>query len=469
MSSTVVIAGGGPTGLMLAGELGLMGVRAVVVEERAEPATVSQGMGMHGRTLEVFRQRGLLDEAGIAKLPVWPRTPFAMMWLDVASAGPEDQTYAFPQWRTEALLEARACELGAEIRRGARVAGLADHGNGVSVRIATAGGEESLEAAYVVGCDGEFSAVRAAAGIDFPAEGDTYYGMIGDVPLTDPEAAFSNGRFPGGMFAVLPLQPGAVRFMTVEFERERPPAGTPATGDELLDAVERITGERPDVTPGWVSRYGNHTRLATQYRKGRVFVAGDAAHVLFVSGTQGLNAGIQDAVNLGWKLAAAVRGWAPDGLLDTYHAERHPIGARLARHARAQMRLLHPFDRVGDVRELFGEFLRYPAVHRFLLEQSTDDVYPMPGGDDELLGRRLPDAADLLRNGQGLLVDSTAEPLDVAAWSDRLHLVSASATPARRVLVRPDGIVAYVGTDDAETRAAVRTWFGEPAVAGVSA
>ncbi|AGL15956.1 FAD-dependent monooxygenase [Actinoplanes sp. N902-109] len=478
MSNIVLIAGGGPTGLMLAGELALAGVPAVVIERRTEPAQVSQGMAIHGRTLEVFRQRGLTDRIPPGAMTPWPRTPFALLWLDLATVDERDYTYVLPQWRTEELLAARATELGVTIMRGTELVGCSQDDTGVSVTIRSAAGEEVLRAGYVVGCDGEFSVVRSGAGIGFPADGMRYYGVMGDVELEPgTENDFVSGVFPAGMSSAIPLRPGLVRLMTVEFETDRPDDSVPVTAGELSQSVGRITGRTPDIgEPHWVSRFGNHTRLADCYRKGRIFLAGDAAHVLFVSGTQGLNTGIQDAVNLGWKLAAAINGWAPPGLLDTYEEERRPVGRRVVTHARAQMALLHPVDRIAELRRTVEEFLAYDSVNQFLLKAATRDDYPG-------LGERITDLAvsvsdnkttvgELLRPARGVLLDLSGGRAQLASiadgYGDRIDIVSAEPTDetgAAVLLLRPDGHVAHRGTgdpDDDGLRLALSTWFGRP-------
>jgi 2-polyprenyl-6-methoxyphenol hydroxylase-like FAD-dependent oxidoreductase len=493
MEDRVVIVGGGPAGLMLACELGLMGVDTVVLERIPEPDENSQGMAVHGRSLEVFRQRGLADRIRKEDMFPWPRTPFAFFWLDLDGVGEQDYTYAFPQWRTERLLEDRARELGVDIRRGHEMVGFRQDATGVTVEVVSAAGEDRLRCGFLVGCDGAESGVRELAGIEFEASGLTYYGVLGDVTLSGggPHEEFKTGLFQEGMFGALPLQPGMLRLMTIEFGTEGPGRDTPVTADELRASIGRVTGTEPEVEGvRWLSRFGGATRHARRYREGRVLLAGDAAHVLYISGTQGLNAGIQDAVNLGWKLAAEIQGWAPDGLLDTYHGERHPVGKRICMHARAQMALMHPLDQVTPLRELVGELLEIDAVNRFLLELPTATHYPMPvpdasadGEPHPLLGRPIPDvplvtdggpdgAAAALRTGRGVLLDmsgSAADLDEIGAWAGRVGVVTAKPTrelDAAVVLVRPDGRVAYAdrtGVDGKGLRSALTTWFGEPA------
>ncbi|QXJ23887.1 FAD-dependent monooxygenase [Actinomadura graeca] len=496
MEDRVVIAGGGPAGLMLACELGLLGVDAVVLERDPEPDENSQGMAVHGRSLEVFKQRGLADRIRKEDIWAWPRTPFAFFWLDLDGVGEEDHTYAFPQWRTERLLEDRARELGVDIRRGHELVGFEQDATGVTVETRSAAGPDRLRGAFLVGCDGADSRVRRLAGIEFETAGLGYHGVLGDVVLSDgPPPEFTTGLFQQGMFGALPLQPGELRLMTIEFGAEGPGPGTPVTAEELRASIRRVTGTDPEVEGvRWLARFGGTTRHARRYREGRVLLAGDAAHVLYISGTQGLNAGIQDAVNLGWKLAAEIQGRAPDGLLDTYHGERHPVGERICSHARAQMALMHPFDRVTPLRGLVAELLEIGAVNRFLLELPSATGYPLPvaegteGEPHPLLGRPVPDVpldtgggpagtAEALHAGRGVLLDLSGGAADLgeaAAWAGRVDIVTAKPVPeldAAVLLVRPDGHVAYAdrtGGDGKGLRWALATWFGEPAPAGAA-
>lgn len=483
MTTPVVVAGGGPTGLMLACELGLAGVRTIVLERREQPAERSQGMGIHARTLATFAARGLAERIPPGEMFPWPRTPFALFWLDLDAADENSSMFVYPQWRTEKLLAERAAELGVEIRRGHEVRGLDQDETGVTLRVGTADGEYDLRAEYVVGCDGEDSQVRELAKIRFAGAGIPYYGTIGDVRLESEEfAQFDSGLHPAGMFAAIPIEAGAVRLMTVEFDRERSGPAGEIDGAEVLASAQRVTGKEIRLThsPHWSVQFGNQTRLADRYREGRVFLAGDAAHVLFVSGTPGLNTGIQDAVNLGWKLAAQINGWAPDWLLDSYESERRPVGARVCMHARAQLALVHPIDRISHLREFFGELLKLDVVNRHLLEMTTTFRYPVPSDAHPLVGQVVPETelitatgatsvAARMHSGHAVVLDLSDGSADVgvaAAWSSTVDVVT--ARPAEGidvavVLVRPDGYVAYAGADADGLGTALRYWFGEPA------
>jgi 2-polyprenyl-6-methoxyphenol hydroxylase-like FAD-dependent oxidoreductase len=492
MQRTVVIAGGGPTGLMLAGELALAGVRPVVIERRPEPAAASQGMTLHGRSVELLAQRGLAERIREEDRFLWPRTPFSMLWLDLKTVDEVDHTFIHHQWRTERLLEGRAAELGVEIRRGHEVVAFEQDADGVTVTVRSAAGDEdTIRAGYLVACDGGKSVVRRLAGIAFEGNSPGFYGVLGDVPVAEAgDHLFDAGVYPAGLFGAMPIDPAFLRLMTVEIDAQPPPAGTPVTVDELRDSIERVIGKTPAIGQTlWLHRFDGATRLAERYRDGRVFLAGDAAHTLFFSGTAGLNAGLQDAVNLGWKLAAALQGWAPDHLLDSYHEERHPIGVQLCDHADAVLALMHPLQNVAELREIVAELLQFEEVSRYLLRLPTATRYPMdyPGrpADKEahpLLGTHVPDAplvtsagpgsvARTLHAGRAVLLDLSGGALPhgaVGGWADRLDVVVADPSgdlAATCVLIRPDGYVAFAADGDVDTdglRLALDRWLGAP-------
>ncbi|MGW6690261.1 FAD-dependent monooxygenase [Streptomyces sp. NPDC054961] len=490
MSQPVLIAGGGPTGLLLAAELALAGVESVVLEKRTERIEASAGMALHGRSLEILEQRGIRDRIDPGSIFPWPRTPFAFIWLDIDAVDPREHTFAHPQWRTEQLLEEHARELGVDIRVGHEVVGFTQDADGVRVRVRTAQGEQELTGSYLVGADGPLSTVRELAGIGFSGDGKTYRGVLGDVELaSDSHEAFSGGLTDEGVFGALPLRPGVLRLMTIEFGVEPPGDDIPVTEEELREAVERVTGKAPDIRrTDFLARFGGRTRLADRYRDGRVLLAGDAAHVLFISGTQGLNTGVHDAVNLGWKLAAEINGWAPAGLLDSYEGERRPVGEQVARHARAQMALMHPLHRAAPLRTMFEEITGITAVNEYLLGLPTATGYqmPHPDGDERaphpLLGRPVPNAAltgachaslaEPLRTGRGVLLDLSGGSADLSAavgWSARVDVVTADAAEGLDVpalLIRPDGHVAWVAAPEGEPeglRRALALWFGASA------
>ncbi|MGW5352842.1 FAD-dependent monooxygenase [Streptomyces sp. NPDC004031] len=489
MSQPVLIAGGGPTGLLLAAELALAGVESVVLEKRTERIEASAGMALHGRSLEILEQRGIRDRIPADTIFTWPRTPFAFIWLDVDAVDPREHTFAHPQWRTELLLEERARELGVDIRTGHEVVGFTQDADGVRVRVSTPQGEQEITGSYLIGCDGPSSTVRELAGIGFSGAGKTYRGVLGDVELaSDSHEAFSGGLTDEGVFGALPLRPGVLRLMTIEFDVEPPADDVPVTEDELRESVERVTGKAPDIRrTDFLARYGGRTRLADTYRDGRVLLAGDAAHVLFISGTQGLNASLHDAVNLGWKLAAEINGWAPAGLLDSYEAERRPVGQQVAQHARAAMALMHPLRLAAPLRTMFEEITGFTAVNDYLLKLPTATGYPIPRPDGApaahpLLGQPVPSAAltgsghatlaEPLRSGRGVLLDLSGGAADLSAaagWSARVDVVTAEAAEGIEVpalLIRPDGHVAWADSaegDPAGLRHALELWFGAAA------
>jgi 2-polyprenyl-6-methoxyphenol hydroxylase-like FAD-dependent oxidoreductase len=486
MDPTVIIAGGGPTGLMLACELALANVPTVVIEKLLDPTGESRGMGLHARTIETLDQRGLaqrLDDA-----PVWPRAHFALMWMDL-SAFDTTYTYIVPQWRTEKLLEERARELGVEVRRGQTVVAAEQDDAGVSVEVTDADGERyELRGAYLVGADGGSSTVRKLAGFDFPGTESTFHGVLGDVEEFEPVDGVEATLHPNGMYAEIPLGPDVLRLMTTEFDKPLPPEDQEVTLDELRASITAVTGvDRKIGKPRWLSRFGNANRLVTEYRKGRIFLVGDAAHVHYPMGGQGLNTGIQDAVNLGWKLAAEINGWAPPGLLDSYHTERHPVAARVGENTEAQVALLHPLEKIGPLRDLFLKLLEFEDVRRYLIEMVTgisvnyDLEYPDRASEPHPLeGRRVPSVplvtadgettvAEALHTGHGVLLDlsgGTAELGELSPWADRVDLVEAQPTDkieAAVALVRPDGYVAYAHKDGSDTEGlhlALKTWFG---------
>ncbi|GAA2276856.1 monooxygenase [Nonomuraea roseoviolacea subsp. roseoviolacea] len=483
MEQQVVIAGGGPVGLWLAAELRLGGVSVTVVEERTEIDRRSKALTVHPRTIEVLASRGA-HEAFLAEGTPIPGGHFAMLddRLDFRVLDtPFPYTLSLPQARTEELLEERALALGARTARGHRVTGFTAHADSVTVRVEGRDGvPHELRAAYIVGCDGSRSTVRTAAGIDLPGTPATVVGWLGDVVLDDPpRPGFSAFGPQGGVMAV-PLPGGRHRVVGVS------PDGltTEWPGDlgmeELRAKVVAVTGQDFGMRdPEWLSRFGNATRLAAQCRRGRVLLAGDAAHQHFPAGGVGMNVGIQDAHNLGWKLAATLGGWACDGLLDTYHTERHPVGAQLMEHSRAQTALMTGFTPEGlDLRSLLsGMIATQPAFNRALSERLTALAVAYPPADPAahpLTGTRAPDLAFAgsanglfarLRADGYVLLDLTPDRALAGLAGRRLTVLTAALDrpPAvwagvRAALIRPDGHVAWAGTetDDASLAAAAR-------------
>lgn len=503
----VVVAGGGPTGLWLACELALAGVRVTVLEQLAEPTGLSKALGLQARSMEMLEYRGILDRF-TAGNPTPPFLNFAMFPLDPRQLDfPHPYGVVIPQARIEALLEERATELGAEIRRGHEVVGLHQDEEGVTAEVRTASESYELPARYLAGCDGGHSVVRKQLGVAFPGLEPTIIGRMGDVKLSAgalellkrgvPELGgreFGIARTRTGNFAIVPLGSGVYRVAAIEWDQLSIDPHAPMALDELQAAIRRVTDlDLPMHDPVWLSRPTDSSRLVERYRDGRVFLAGDAAHVHWAYGGKGLQTGIQDAGNLGWKLAAQVHGWAPPDLLDTYHAERHPVGQRLMMFTRAQEALARPGEHVTALRELVGQLLTQEQTYRSIVEEITDvdiryDTGTGEGDRHPLLGRWAPNltlrtergttqVAELMHAGKGVFLDIAGRPAlqDIAAnWTDRIDAITALCyeRPANldALLVRPDGYVAWVARTDnrddesqGTLRAALERWFGTAA------
>ncbi|THA33294.1 hypothetical protein E6W17_31800 [Streptomyces sp. A1547] len=490
----MVIAGAGPTGLMLACELRLAGVDVVVVERLAERTGESRAGGIHSRTLEVLDQRGILDRF-LAVGELQPVGHFSGLYLDFDES---ESRHPYPlmilQSDIERLLEEWAAELGVQVRRSSEVSGIRQDEDGVTVELGTEQpAAATLRARYLVGCDGGRSTVRKLAGIDFPGTEATMTALIGDVELPDlPEDYVWVRRCAGGDYSAIAFEPGWFRVITSEYDRVADRDETP-TFEQLRESLIRVAGTDFGMnSPRWVSRFNDAARQAAEYRVGRVLLAGDAAHIHFPAGGQGLNMGVQDAVNLGWKLASVVRGQAPESLLDSYHAERHPVGERVLHNTRAQSALARPGAQTDALREVFGSLMVFDDVNRHLRLMLTalDIRYPVDV-DHPLAGRRVPDADlktpegtigvyDLLHAGRPVLLDlsgSAALAAVAGAWADRVDFVEARSedgswpvpaideVPApAAVLIRPDGHVAWATDDGAPDTSALRTalttWFG---------
>ncbi|WP_199432099.1 rifampin monooxygenase [Qaidamihabitans albus] len=466
----VIVAGGGPTGLMLAGELRLHGVHVVVLEKETEPTRHVRALGLHARSIEVMDQRGLLERF-LAQGRKYPVGGFA--GIDKPSPGRLDTAHPYtlgiPQTTTDRLLNERAAELGTEIRRGCELVGLSQDEDGVTVELAGT----RLRSRYLVGCDGGRSTVRKLLGVGFPGEPTTVEVLLGEMELDAPPervaAVVGEVRKTEKRFGLGPLGEGVYR-VVVPAEGVTEDRSVPPTLDEFRQQLRVYAGTDFGVhSPRWLSRFGDATRLAGRYRVGGVLLAGDAAHVHPPLGGQGLNLGIQDAFNLGWKLAAEVGGWAPAGLLDSYHTERHPVAADVLDNTRAQGELLSTEPGPQAVRRLVSELMDFEEVNRYLIEKiiAIGVRYDL-GEGHELLGRRLRDVGlkrgrlyELMHGGRGLLLDQTGR-LSVAGWADRVdHVVDVSEelhVPA--ALLRPDGHVAWVGEDQHDLLNQLPKWFG---------
>ncbi|WP_165956134.1 FAD-dependent monooxygenase [Streptomyces hainanensis] len=484
----VVVVGAGPVGLLLAGELRLGGADVVVVERLAEPTTESRASTVHARTMELLDQRGLLPRLGAQDRETRGHFGGLPLQLDDLPS-PFAGLWKIPQARIEALLADWAVGLGARVRRRHELIGLEPGPTGVTARLAGPEGTSTLRADYLVGCDGERSTVRELAGIPFPGAAAGREMLRADVAGVDVRGRRFE-RLAAGLAVAARRPDGVTRVMVHRFgappvERSREPAFA-----EVADVWAEVTGESiGHGTPLWVNAFDDTSRQAARYRAGRVLLAGDAAHAQLPVGGQALNLGLQDAANLGWKLAATVAGHAPDGLLDSYHRERHPVGARTMTNIRAQAQVLLGAHDVDPLREVLAELLAFAPVRRHLAAMiaGLDIRYDIGGGDHPLLGRRLPPTrlttghgatgtSALLAAGRGVLLDlappGAVPRVAVAApWADRA--VTAAARAERGgpldgltgLLLRPDGHVVWVGGSGGgggDLDSALCRWFGEP-------
>ncbi|WP_110081037.1 SDR family oxidoreductase [Actinokineospora spheciospongiae] len=476
----VVVVGAGPVGLLLAGELRLGGAEVVVLERLPEPTTESRASTLHARTMDVLDSRGLV--AALGNPPNEPRGHFGGIPLDLTLPGAHPGQWKVPQTTTERVLRDWAVGLGADLRRGHAVRGLSVGADHVEVTADGPRGPVRLRALCVVGCDGQDSTVRELAGIPFPGTGAARELVRADVAGIDiPNRRFQ--RLEKGFAVAARRGDGVTRVMAHEFGRAPGPDRGEPTFAEVVDTWRRVTGE--DIGHGeplWLNRFDDTNRQAARYRDGRVLLAGDAAHRQLPVGGQALNLGLQDAVNLGWKLAAQVRGLAGPGLLDSYHAERHAVGARTLADIAAQALLLFGGPEVEPVRDVVAELMAYPGTREHLAGaiSGLGTRYDVGPGEHPLLGAPVPPlrlavagqpgerpVAELLRGGRGLLLvtdTGAAERLRAAAdpWADRVTTAVGSTRDALApaLLVRPDGHVVWAGEGDPVP--ALDRWFGVP-------
>nr|ADE34499.1 SsfO1 [Streptomyces sp. SF2575] len=511
MEPEVVVAGAGPVGLMLACELRRQGVGVVLVERTTEPANDNRAQALHGRTIPVLDRRGLLPRFRAAerelngggsggteshrKRPL-PRGHFAGITGLLPSApdpDPDVPPVVFvPQWVTTRLLTEHAAELGVVLHRGSEITAVEQDADGVTVAVSGGTAPARLRARYLIGCDGARSVVRRSAGIDFAGTGATLSTLAAEVHLDDPaDLPVGWHRTQHGCTVISPHPEGGhSRVVVIDFSGPDADREAPVTLTELEERIAGVLGRKVAMSDlKNAQRYGDAARLADRYRVGRVFLAGDAAHIHYPVGGQGLNIGLQDAVNLAWKLAADLRGWAPDGLLDTYHTERYPVADSVLTHTRAQVALLAPGPRIDALRTLFTDLIGLADVSRYLSEKmSAADVrYDMGEAEPHpLTGRFAPSLrlateqgerrlADLLAGGRPLLLDLSGRAATAAVaarWADRVdvHAATCPAEPALgSLLIRPDSYVAWAcapgdAPDQVERglEAALRRWFGAP-------
>ncbi|WP_189303234.1 FAD-dependent monooxygenase [Streptomyces albospinus] len=498
----VVIAGGGPVGLLLAGELRLHGIATLVLEQAPQGQGEPRTLSLHARTLESLDRRGLLTDFTAAQDSVpgladyrrqlndhGARGHFAGIYQLGRNAAEAEQPHGLtlPREVVKELLGKRAEGLGAVVRHGQEVTGLEQDGDGVTVTVRTEDGSYPVRADFLVGCDGGRSTVRKSAGIAFPGTGPSVVARMGRAVFEvegGGELPIGWERTDGGWYMRMPDGRVAVTEWEVPDDLE-----SPVTVAELAESIHRVTGLRVTLSdPEYVTRFTDSARQASSYRAGRVLLAGDAAHVHFPAGGQGVNLGMQDAFNLGWKLAAECRGGAPEGLLDSYGAERHPVAARVLHNTRAQVALMRPGPQVDALREMFVDLMGIDGVNTYLSEiiygtgiryGSAPDDHPLVGTFARDLPLTTPGGptrlAELLRSGRPLLLGLNgggSAVLDAAApWSDRVERVRAEAERpyATALLVRPDGYTAWAAEGAVDTRslrAALTAWCGPERAAG---
>ena len=480
---SVVVAGGGPTGLMLAGELALAGVDVVIVERRTnQELDGSRAGGLHSRTLEVLDQRGIADRF-IAEGQRHPAVGYAYIQLDISDL-PTRHNYLLALWQRDIeriLADWVLADLAVPIRRGCEVMGSSQDDDCVVVDVA---GRPPIRAEYLVGCDGGRSVVRKTAGIGFPGFDPSVSFMIAEVEMNEePEIGV---RPEGGGIGPVDRQRGGNPYGVVLREQRADNDGAPTLEDLRTLLVAAYGTDFGVRHASWISRFTDASRQAASYRSGRVLLAGDAAHIHSPHGGQGLNTGVQDAVNLAWKLAQVIRGTSPDTLLDTYHAERHPVGARVLRNTMAQVALTSPGDRHRALQETMTDLLGMaePRTWMAAVLAGLDIRYEL-GGRHPLVGRRMPDldvatsegearVFELMHDAQPLLLNlGHAGELETVGLPGRVRRVDAAhhgawelpvvgeVDPPAAVLIRPDGHVAWAGLpSDAGLPASSLEWFG---------
>ncbi|HYZ68369.1 MAG TPA: FAD-dependent monooxygenase [Mycobacterium sp.] len=468
-SADVVVVGSGPTGLMLACELALGGAKPRLLEARTDMPNITRAFAVHARTLELLDARGLADDLLPRGVQLHSVAPPGGLELDLRELPSRfGMVLIVPQSGTEKVLQARADELGVEMVRGAEVVGVTQDRDAVSVECASG---DSVRAQYVVGCDGAHSTVRRLVGIDFVGKQYETHILLADVRLDRPPSETLGGiANEKGVALIIPFGDGWFRAIVWDRLREQAPLSEPVTEKEIRDAFGRIAATDYGMTEmRWSSRFLSERRQARHYRKGRVFLAGDAAHVHSPLGGQGMNTGIGDAMNLGWKLAATVRGAAQPSLLHSYEAERHRVGAEVLQLTDIFNQLVLGNSKLRRLlrNAVIGAITRVPRGRRLLGERLSGIgiAYPHQRGEDWMVGRRMPDIIcdgkrvyELLRGGQFVLVTAAAVQLD---RTDIVHAVDAHPELPDAVLVRPDGYVAWASErlpDAVELASAIDRW-----------
>ncbi|MGF1426818.1 FAD-dependent monooxygenase [Kitasatospora sp. LaBMicrA B282] len=495
METEVLVVGAGPTGLLLAAELQLGGADVTVIDRLPEPSRLSRAAAVQSRTLEFLDQRGLLEPLlATGDYPV-SRGHFAGLPLDPDRLPPHLPSRSLPQAALEAFLTDRLTAQGVPVLHGHELVALSPDADAVTSTVRHADGEQAFRSAYLVAADGAHSTVRSLLGLAFPGRPGTVTAIAADVRLADPHPPRTHTRTADGTWAAQFALDGDLRRLALGGPKHALPRDVPVTEEEVRAGLAAVYGPEVELLElGYAYRITNAARLVEQYRHGRVLLAGDAAHIHLPIGAQGMNTGLQDAANLGWKLAATLRGRAPAGLLDTYHAERHPVAAQLLRTVQAQG-VLWDWQGSDDpdlaaLRQLFATLMQLPDTMRYLagLMTGLDLSYPMPDAPDHpLLGRAAPDLPlttpagprrlrELLRTGRGLLVDPTGTLAGPAApWTDRVDRATTPDPAIPALLVRPDGYVCWAaapGAGEPETLvAALERWFGgkpviDPGTAG---
>ncbi|MEU8123971.1 FAD-dependent monooxygenase [Spirillospora sp. NPDC049024] len=489
-TGNVLIVGAGPTGLLLAGDLAAAGIGCTVLERRPEETTnLTRAFAVHARTLEMLDARGVAEELVATGTRVGRLRLLGSTALDLSRLpGRFPYVLVTPQYETERVLRERALSAGAQIVHGAEAVGLRQDAAGVDVDVRDAGGgTRTLRASYVVGADGVRSTVREALGLPFPGRAAVRSVMLADVRLDRAPADVLSVGAVGDAFAFLaPFGDGWYRVIAWNRRRQAPDS-EPVDMDELREVTRRALGTDLGMgEPRWTSRFHSDERQVPRYRVGRAFLAGDAAHVHSPAGGQGMNTGMQDAANLGWKLAAELRGWAPSWLLDSYHEERHPVGRLVLRRSGALLRfaLAEPRSlRAARAAAAYAATHLPPVARRIAGAVSGIDLaYPAPRGSHPLTGRRAPDVPlagdpgrlhELLADGRFVLVVAANDPavtyLAAKRWAGRVHCAPAGGATRTTALVRPDGYIAWATDETAPDRraAAIRDalsqWCGRPA------